>query len=388
MISAFQMANMIFTGAGAIDKAPESLKNNGLKKPLIVTDKGIAKVGLLAKVEEVLKQSGLEYAVYDGTVPNPTESNVTESIAIYRKEGCDSIIGLGGGSSMDTAKACGVLATSGGDDIGAYCGIGLLKAPLPFYIAVPTTAGTGSESTCIAVITNTKGEHKVKVGVMDPRLLPAVAIIDPLLMTGLPPHITASTGMDAMTHAIEAYISLGASEYTDALAMGAIKLIFKYLRRAVGNGNDVEAREKMAYAQTMAGIAFSNGGLGIVHSLAHPLSAHYNIAHGDANAVILPYVLNFNKIVRREKMAKIAAASGLACLGNYPEDAAVEAVKRLNAEVGIPATISEAAGRVGLKVDSKDIPVLAQDAMNDPCYGTNPRIASKAQIEALYNECW
>jgi alcohol dehydrogenase len=387
-VTAFQMADILFTGAGALAKLPESLTGNGVKKPLLVTDQGLVKAGLSQKVQDVLTGASIPFAVYDETVPNPTTGNVHAALAIYRKEGCDSLIGLGGGSSMDTAKACGVLATSGGDDILAYAGPGTLKAPLPCYIAIPTTAGTGSESTCIAVITNDTSEHHVKFGVADPRLLPKVAIIDPLLMTGLPPFITAATGMDALTHAVEAYISIGASEYTDALAIGAVKLIFKYLRRAVGNGNDIEAREKMAYAQTMAGMAFSNGGLGIVHSLAHPLSAFYGIPHGDANALVLPYVLEFNKIVCREKLADVARAAGLTELGPYPEDTAVEAIKRLSADVRIAASITEAASRRGVTVDRADIPALAKDAMGDPCTPTNPRVPTVVDIEGLYTRCW
>jgi alcohol dehydrogenase len=343
---------------------------------------------LCKQLEDVLTGAGIPYGLYDETVPNPTIGNVDAAHAVYQKEDCDGLIGLGGGSAMDTAKACGVLATSGGGSIVDFAGLGTLKAPLPYYIAIPTTAGTGSESTCIAVITNDSGAHHVKFGVADPRLLPKAAIIDPLLMTGLPPFITAATGMDAMTHAVEAYISLGASEYTDALALGAVKLIFTYLRRAVGNGGDIEAREKMAYAQTMAGMAFSNCGLGIVHSLAHPLSAFYGIAHGDANALILPYVLDFNKIVCREKMAIIAQVSGLTDLGPYPEDTAIAAIRRLSADVRIPATITEAAARKGLKIDRKDIGPLAKDALNDPCTPTNPRVPTVADIEGLYNQCW
>lgn len=387
-VTAFQMADILFTGAGALAKLPESITGGGVKKPLLVTDQGIVKAGIAKKVEEVLSGAGIPYAIYDQTVPNPTTGNVHAALALYKKEGCDGLIGLGGGSSMDTAKACGVLATSGGEDILAYAGLGTLKAPLPRYIAIPTTAGTGSESTCIAVITNDTSEHHVKFGVADPRLLPAVAIIDPLLMTGLPSFITAATGMDALTHAVEAYISLGASEYTDALALGAVKLIFKYLRRAVGNGNDIEAREKMAYAQTMAGMAFSNGGLGIVHGLAHPLSAFYGIAHGDANALILPYVLDFNKIVCREKLADIALAAGLTELGPYPEDTAVAAVRRLSADVRIPATITEAAARRNVTINRADIAALAKDALNDPCTPTNPRVPTVADIEGLYTQCW
>ena len=386
-VTAFQLADILYTGTGALGKTPEALKAAGLKKPLIVTDKGIVKVGLAKQLEDVLSTAGVPYALYDGTVPNPTDDNVGEAFTLYTEEGCDSLIGMGGGSSMDTAKGCGVLVTSGGT-IDAYRGMGLLKARLPYFIAIPTTAGTGSESTCAAVITNTKGDHHWKMVLLDGRLLPNAAIIDPLLMTGLPPFITAATGMDAMTHAIEAYISVAAMEYTDALALGAIRLIFKYLRRAVANGNDIEAREKMAYAQTMAGIAFSNGGLGLVHSLAHPLSAFYGISHGDANALILPRVLDYNKIACREKMAEIARAAGLSDLGPYPEDTAVEAIRRLSADVRIPGSITEAAARIGAKIDLKDIGPMSKDALNEVSTPTNPRVPTLADIEALYNLCW
>jgi alcohol dehydrogenase len=373
MITAFQLANMIFTGAEALGKVPETITDQGLKKPLIVTDKGVVKVGLAKKVTDVLESAGIPYALYDETVPNPTEKNAEDSFALYKKEGCDCLIGLGGGSPMDAAKACGILATSGGS-IDAYRGMGQLKAPLPFYIAIPTTAGTGSESTCAAVITNTRSDHPWKMVILDGRLLPNVAVIDPLLMVGLPPAITASTGMDAMTHAIEAYLSLAAMEYTDALALGAIDLIFKYLSRAVGNGNDIEAREKMAYAQTMAGMAFSNAGLGLVHSMAHPLSAFYHIPHGFANAVCLPSVMEYNKIVCREKMGMIARVSGITDLGNYPEDAAVAAVQRLNDLVGIPRTISEVGMQIGATIDTKDIEPMSKDALNEVSSVTTPRV--------------
>lgn len=387
MITAFQLANMIFTGAGALEKVPETIKMHGLQKPLIVTDKGIVKAGLAQKVADVLSEAKIAYALYDETVPNPNEKNAEDSFAIYEKEGCDSLIGLGGGSSMDAAKACGILATNGGP-IEAYRGVGQLKAGIPFYIAVPTTAGTGSESTCVSVITNTRGDHHWKMVILDGRLLPDVAVIDPLLMVGLPPHITASTGMDAMTHAIEAYISIGAMEYTDALAIGAIELIFTYLSRAVGNGNDIEAREKMAYAQTMAGMAFSNAGLGLVHSLAHPLSAFYNISHGFANAVCLPPILEYNKIVCRDKMARIAAAGGQKDPGAYPEDTAVAAIQRLNDEVGIPRTITKCAELIGATVDRADIEAMSMDALNEVSTPTTPRVPSLDAIKALYEKIW
>ncbi|WP_415717870.1 iron-containing alcohol dehydrogenase [Maridesulfovibrio sp.] len=387
MITTFQLANMIFTGADSLIKVPESIKAQGLKKPLIVTDKGVVKVGLLKKVTDVLESEGIPYAVYDETVPNPNEKNAEDSFNLYKKEDCDCLIGLGGGSPMDTAKACGILATSGGT-IDYYRGMGLLKAPLPFYIAIPTTAGTGSESTCAAIITNTKDDHHWKMVILDGRLLPDVAVIDPVLMLGLPPAITASTGMDAMTHAIEAYLSVGSMEYSNALALGAIELVFKYLGRAVGNGNDLEAREKMAYAQTMAGMAFSNAGLGLVHSMAHPLSAFYHIAHGFANAVCLPTVLDYNKSVCPEKMAKIAQLGGITDLGNYPEDAGVEVIQRLNDAVGIPRTITEVGAMINVVIDPKDIESMSKDALNEVSTITTPKVPNLNDVVELYTKIW
>lgn len=387
MVSAFQMAGVLFTGPDALAKTPELISGQGLQKPLIVTDRGIVQAGLCAKLEGVLKNANITYAIYDKTVPNPTDDNVNAAFGLYVKEGCDCLIGIGGGSSMDTAKGCGILATNGGS-IDAYRGMFLVKNPMPYYIAIPTTAGTGSESTCAAVITNTKDDHPWKMVVLDGKLLPNAAIIDPLLMIGLPPFITAATGMDAMTHAIEAYVSIFSNEYTDAMALGAITLIFKYLRRAVGNGNDLEAREKMAYAQTMAGIAFSNGGLGLVHSLAHPLSAFYHISHGDANALVLPHVMEYNKITCREKMVAIARAAGITSFSNNPEDQAIEAIRRLSADVRIPKTITEAAGRINKPIDRKDIAAMSKDAINEVSTPTNPRVPTIADIEALYGQCW
>lgn len=389
-ISSFQMAGCIYTGVGASEKIVEEVKKNNLKKPLLVTDKGVAKVGVLGKVEEVLKQAGIAYAVFDGVVPNPTDVNVEACHAVYTKEQCDSIVAIGGGSPMDCAKACGIL-THGDEPISYYEGLSKMKGPLPFYIAVPTTAGTGSESTHFAVVTNTREDHPRKMVLYDARMLSNVAVLDPALMAGLPPFITASTGCDALTHAVECYLSLGRHEYSNALAIHAIRLISQWLRKAVANGNNMEAREKMAYAQTIAGIAFSNGGLGIVHSLAHPLSSFYNIAHGDANSLMLPYVLKFNQIACLDLYADIGEALGLDMCGysaTEAADAAIEGVKRLTSDVGIPPTISAMAKARNLKIDKKDIPLMAADAMKDICTAFNPRVPTQADLEALYEEAW
>ncbi len=389
-ISIFQMAGCLYTGVGALDKIPEEIHKHSLKKPLIVTDRGIINAGLCAKIEEVLSKNNIKFAVFQDTIPNPTDNNVMDCHKLYVHEKCDSIIALGGGSSMDCAKGCGIL-THGKEPINYYEGINKMQGEMPFYFAVPTTAGTGSESTLFAVITTTKEEHPRKMVLYDARMLPHIAIIDPQLMTGLPPHITASTGCDALTHAIECFLSLGANEYTNALATYSIQLIARYLRRAVGNGNDMEAREKMAYAQTLAGIAFSNGGVGSVHALAHPLSSFFNISHGDANSLMLPYVMNFNKITTLDKMREIARLFGEDTTGLsdiVAADIAVEAIQRLTADVGIPSTITKLAVSRKLSVNKKDIPLMAQDAMKDVCTSFNPRVPTIDDYIALYTEAW
>ena len=389
-ISTFQMAGCLYTGKGALDKIPEEIKARGLKKPLLVTDKGVVRAGVSGLVEESLKKEGLVYAVYDGVVPNPTDTCVEECHSVYAKENCDSLIAVGGGSVMDCAKGCGILC-GGKEPINYYEGINKMQGSLPYYFAVPTTAGTGSESTLFAVITTTKEDHPRKMVLYDARMLPNVAVIDPLLMVGLPSFITASTGCDALTHAIESYISLGGNEYSSGLALHAVKLIGKYLRKAVANGSDIEAREKMAYAQTIAGIAFSNSGVGSVHALAHPLSSFYNIAHGDANSLMLPYVMKYCQIACMEKLGEIGEALGVDTRGMnavQAADAAIEAIKRLSSDVGIPPTLTAMAAARNLKIDKKDIESMAKDAMKDVCTSFNPRVSALADYTALYNEAW
>ncbi len=384
------LAGCTHTGAGALEKLSAELSTRGLKKPLVVTDKGVVKAGILEKVQAVLKAAGIPCEVFDETVPNPTDVNVEACRKLYEEKGCDCLVAVGGGSSMDCAKGCGVIAGRK-KTINDFEGVGLLEGPMPFFVAVPTTAGTGSETTLFAVITSTKEAHPRKTVVADPRMLPNVGIVDPLLMLDLPPHITASTGMDAMTHAVEGLISRLTYEYPIAFCKESIRLIARYLPRAVGNGHDVEAREKMAYAQTMAGMGFSNAGVGVVHGMAHPLSAFYGIAHGDANAVLLPYGLEYNKMVRMDAIAEIAELIGVKTCGMSTLDAAnaaIAGIQELNALLGIPRTISELAKQRGLKVDKKDIPALAQDAMKDISMTFNPRIATQKEIEARYELAW
>ena len=389
-ITTFQMADCLYTGFGAIEKIVEEIGANNLKKPLIVTDKGVIKAGIPATIEERLKGAGIQYALFDGVVPNPTDVCVHECYATYKKSHCDCIIAIGGGSAMDCAKGCGVL-THGSEPINFYEGVNKMLGPLPFYFAVPTTAGTGSESTHFAVITTTKEEHPRKMVLYDVRMLPNVAIIDPGLMLGLPSFITASTGCDALTHAVESYISLGANEYTKGVAIHAVRLIGQYLRRAVANGNDKQAREKMAYAQTMAGIAFSNSGVGSVHALAHPLSSFYNIAHGDANSLMLPYVMKYCQIACLTALGEIGQALGVDTSGMnaiQASDAAIEAIIRLTSDVNIPPTLTAMAKARSIKINKKDIKAMATDAMKDICTSFNPRTPTLEDYMALYEEAW
>lgn len=389
-LSSFYVAGVLHTGAGALDKLTEELQKNGVKKPLLATDKGVARVGVAGQVEDVLKKANIPYAVFDEIVPNPTDNNVTACHAVYVKEKCDSIIALGGGSVMDCAKGCGAL-THGNDPINSYEGVGKLKGPMPFYVAIPTTAGTGSESTMFAVITSTKEDHPRKMVIYDARVLPNVAIIDPVLMIGMPSFITASTGCDALTHAVECYISLGKNEYSDGMSLHAIRLINTYLRKAVANGNDLVAREKMAYAQTIAGVAFSNTGIGSVHALAHPLSSFYNVAHGDANSLMLPYVMKYCKVACADLLADMGRAFDLNTLGltiYEAADATIAAIKELTSDVGIPPTLSAMAKARNFKIDKKDIPAMAADAMKDVCTLFNPRVPVVEDYIALYEEAW
>lgn len=389
-VTKFMIAGCIYTGVGALDNLEDELRSKKLKKPLIITDKGIVKAGIVEKVQKAIKAAGIDCAVFDGVVPNPTDTNVADSRALYDKEGCDSIVAVGGGSSIDCAKGAAVII-GGTKDIHQYLGFNKMERPMPFFVAIPTTAGTGSESTQFTVITSTQEERPRKVVVGDSRMLPHVAIIDPLLMAGMPPVITASTGMDAMTHAIESYITKDPIEYADSLCMESIRKIANYLPRAVGNGADLEAREQVAYAQTAAGMAFSNTGLGLVHGMAHPLSSFYDISHGDANAVLLPYIMEYNKIVRLEKIANIANLIGIkTCCSSTLDaaNAAIAGIHELNDRIGVPKTISELAAKRKLKVDKKDIPALAFDVMRDINTPFNPRIVTIEDVEALYTLAW
>lgn len=374
----FNIPTVSLLGVGAAKQAGAEAKKAGGKKALLVTDKGLVKLGMAGDIQANLEEAGLQVVMFDGAEPNPTDKNVEAGLKVYRDNGCDLIVSLGGGSSHDCAKAIGVVATNGGS-IRDYEGVGKIAKPTPPKIAINTTAGTGSEMTFFCVITNT--DNHVKMAIGGAQITPTVAINDPLLMVGLPPALTAATGMDALTHAVEAYVSIMATPATDACGLQAIELIAKWLRKAVANGQNLEAREGMAFAEYLAGMAFNNAFIGHVHAMAHQLGGFYNLPHGVCNAVLLPVVEQYNLIACPERFRDIAVAMGEDVTGLSVMDAgqkAIAAMRRLSADVGIPAGL----GELGVKED--DIPILAQNASKDVCCLTNPRLISIDEIMALY----
>ena len=366
-------------GVGCHKELGARIKSLGCRRPFICTDGGMTKTGITAKIVSlIVKDTGFKPVVYDKTVPNPTDENVGEGLALYVKSKCDMIISLGGGSAHDCGKGIGILATNGGK-INDYEGVDKSTKAMPPFIAVNTTAGTASEMTRFCIITDTK--RHVKMAIIDWRVTPNIAVNDPLLMAGMPPFLTACTGMDALTHAIEASVSTIAAPVTDACAMKAIELVSEYLRPAVANGSDMEARDKMGYAEYLAGMAFNNASLGYVHAMAHQLGGLYNLPHGMCNAILLPHVSRFNLIARLERFADIAAAMGenIESLSERDAaDSAIDAICRLSHDVGIPS------GLKGLGVKDKDLEVMAGNAQKDACGLTNPRIPSFDGVVGIY----
>lgn len=377
-IEAFFVPNVSLMGEGCLTSLAERVQMLNGKKPLLVADGGMTQLGYTARVVKLLEEADIPCAVYDGTVPNPTDHNVEEGTAIYRSEGCDMLISLGGGSAHDCCKGIGILATNGGQ-IQDYEGLDQLTQPLPPYIAINTTAGTASEMTRFTIITNSS--NHVKMAIVDWRVTPDVAINDPELMVDMPPSLTAATGMDALTHAIEAYVSTAATPITDACALQAISLIGQYLRKAVARGDDMQARDKMAYAEYLAGMAFNNASLGYVHAMSHQLGGFYNLPHGVCNALLLPHVCRVNLMASTERFADIAAALGEVTDGLSERDAAymaIDAIEELSHDVGIPQTLSE------LGVKEEDIPTMVGNAQKDVCALTNPRKLTDDEVAAVY----
>lgn len=377
----FFMPTTSLLGNGAVKEIGKQAKVLGGTKALIVTDGGLVKLGMVDTVKGYLQEAGLQVVVFDGVEPNPTDINTRDCLKVWKENNCDLLITFGGGSSHDCGKGMGIMATSGGD-IRDWAGIDTLQANLPPYISINTTAGTASEMTRFAVVTNT--DTHVKMVFCDARLTADVAINDPALMVGLPPALTAATGMDALTHAIEAYVTtLLSNPITDALALQAISLVGKWLRKAVANGADMEARDAMAYAEYLAGMAFNSAGLGIVHSMAHQPGSLLGKPHGVCNAICLPVVCEFNLMANAEKYAKVAEALGEDISGLSVMDAAekaVAAIRRLSKDVGIPSGLAE------IGVTEKDIAIMAGNALNDVCTLFNPRTVKVEDIVELYKK--
>ena len=378
------MANRIvlnetsYHGAGAIKEIANEVKVRGFAKAFVCSDPDLIKFGVTKKVTDVLDEAGLAYEIYSNIKPNPTIENVQTGVAAFKASGADYLIAIGGGSSMDTAKAIGIIINNPEfEDVRSLEGVAPTKKPCVPIIAVPTTAGTAAEVTINYVITDV--EKKRKFVCVDTHDIPVVAVIDPDMMSSMPKGLTASTGMDALTHAIEGYITKGAWEMTDMFHLKAIEIISNSLRGAVAN--TPEGREGMALGQYVAGMGFSNVGLGIVHSMAHPLGALYDTPHGIANAIILPTVMEYNAEATGEKYRDIAKAMGVEGTENMSQEeyrkAAVDAVKQLSKDVGIPADLKDI-------VKKEDIPFLAQSAYDDACRPGNPKETSVEDITKLY----
>ena len=367
-------------GAGCVKEIGKQAKELGGTKALIVSGKSKHGEKLAEDIRKILEAAGLKAAIFAGAEPNPTDSSVMEGAEIYKKENCDMVVAVGGGSPMDCAKAVGIVAKNGGE-INDYEGIGKVTKGIPPLITVNTTAGTASEMTSFTIITDTK--RHIKMAIVDPRITPDVAVNDPELMVSMPPALTAATGMDALTHAVEAYVSTMATPTTDAAAIKAIELISKYLRKAVAHGEDVKTRDMMAHAEYLAGIAFNNASLGYVHSMAHQLGGLYDLPHGVCNAILLPYVEMYNKEVCPERFADIAKAMGEKVEGLSPEEAAdkaIDAIKKIAADIGIPSGLKELGAR------EEDLELLAENAMQDVCRLTNPRELSKEDVIEIYRK--
>lgn len=373
-----------YFGAGSRKVIAEEVAKRGYKKALIVTDKDLIKFGVADQVIAVLKDANIPYEIFDEVKPNPTVKNVKAGIAAFQAAGADFMIAIGGGSSMDTSKAIGIIINNPEfSDVVSLEGVANTKKKSVPVIALPTTAGTAAEVTINYVITDE--ENVKKMVCVDPNDIPTLAIIDPELMLSMPRGLTASTGMDALTHAIEGLITLGTWEMSDMFETKAIEMIAKWLPKAVENPSDIEARDGMATAQYIAGMAFSNVGLGLVHGMAHPLGAYYDIPHGVANALLLPFVMEYNKEAAKAKYRTIAEAMGVdtsSMSDDEAADAAVKAVKDLAIRVRIPQHLSE------IGVPESGLPTLAQAAFNDVCTPGNPRQTNVEEILAIYKKAF
>lgn len=367
----------VFHSCGELKRV---FQKENIRRVLIVTDAGIVRSGIAAQLEAVLDEDDISYAVYDQTRPNPTVVNVEQALSLYRRYRCQALIAIGGGSSMDCAKAVGARLARPGTPLGKLKGTLRILRPLPTLIAIPTTAGTGSETTLAAVITDTQAQHKYVMN--DFVLIPKYAVLDARLTLSLPPHLTATTGMDALTHAVEAYIGRSTTRQTRQEALEATRLVFANVERSYRNGKDYEARSNMLIAAYRAGIAFSRSYVGYVHAVAHSLGGQYNIPHGLANAVLLPYVLERYGSCIHRKLHDLAVAAGVADAQESDAGAAakfIRAIRQLNARMGIPETLE------GIRPE--DIPVMAAHAEKEanPLYPV-PRLMTREELTFFYEQ--
>ncbi|EAM9236976.1 L-threonine dehydrogenase [Salmonella enterica subsp. diarizonae] len=376
--STFFIPSVNVIGADSLKDAMSTMAEYGFRRTLIVTDAMLAKLGMAGDIQKALQERDIFSVIYDGTQPNPTTSNVAAGLKLLKENGCDSVISLGGGSPHDCAKGIALVAANGGD-IRDYEGVDRSAKPQLPMIAINTTAGTASEMTRFCIITDE--ERHIKMAIVDKHVTPLLSVNDSSLMVGMPKSLTAATGMDALTHAIEAYVSVAATPITDACALKAVTMIAENLIVAVEEGSNVQAREAMAYAQFLAGMAFNNASLGYVHAMAHQLGGFYNLPHGVCNAVLLPHVQVFNSQVVAARLRDCAAAMGVDVSGMSEAEGAqacVAAIRQLSQKVNIPAGLRE------LNVKEEDIPVLATNALKDACGLTNPIQATHDEIVEIY----
>ncbi|MCI7766957.1 MAG: lactaldehyde reductase [Oscillospiraceae bacterium] len=378
MANRFILNETSYHGSGAISAIADEAKGRGFKKALVCSDPDLIKFGVTKKVTDVLDNAGLAYEIFSEIKPNPSIENVQAGVAAFKAAEADYLIAIGGGSSMDTAKAVGIIINNPEfADVRSLEGVADTKNKCVPILAVPTTAGTAAEVTINYVITDVQNNRKMVC--VDPHDIPVVAFVDPDMMSSMPKGLTAATGMDALTHAIEGYITAGAWELSDMFHLKAIEIIGRSLRNAVAN--TPEGRTDMALGQYVAGMGFSNVGLGIVHSMAHPLGALYDTPHGIANAIILPTVMEYNAPATGEKYREIARAMGVKGVDDMTQEeyrkAAIDAVKQLAKDVGIPENLKDI-------VKAEDIPFLSQSAYDDACRPGNPRETSVEEIAELY----
>lgn len=378
MAFSLNLPKLSLAGAGAINDAVQEIQAQSINSALIVTDANLVKLGILDSLLAQLEQLSIDYVLFDKVTPNPTAALVREGVELYQKEQCDCFIAVGGGSPVDCAKAIRIVTSNGGD-ICDYEGVGKVRVVGDYFVAVNTTAGTAAEMTSNSVITDE--ERQVKMVIIDAKQIPDLAVNDPELMLGLPSSVTASTGMDALTHAIEAYVTPGAHTLTKPTALEAIRLINKWLPVAVDDGQNLEAREQLACAQFLAGMAFNSAGLGLVHAMAHQPGATHNLPHGVCNAILLPEVCEFNAQTRPQPFRAIAEAMGSSTADLDDEsaaNAAIARIRQLSQRVQIPNGLAE------LGIQESDFALWLDKTLADPCLGGNPRVPTREEILKLF----